>query len=352
MPRTTQPPVIRISGTIDDRRQMTEQEETHMVHAKDKKILTRLYTYACHEDEAELCGLELRTLFRKRTEAGIAAFVADPGTPAVGVSRSPFLKRRLDAAFRSETLEGLIEELDGYDLSGQTFKVYFTDGDERHTYKEKRELERRVGANLTGTADMRSPQRRFGLARFKGEWLFGPCEDNDATWLSHQAKPQNYSTALPTRAARALVNIAAGSETRGVRLVDPCCGMGTVLIEALSMGIDTEGFEINPLAVRGARANLAHFGYSGQAVTKGDMLQLQAPQRYDAAILDMPYNLCSVLPSEEQLAMLRSLRRMADRAVVVTTENIVNQLVSSDFRVVDGAKLSKGTFKRFISVVE
>ncbi|MDF2834615.1 MAG: methyltransferase, partial [Paenibacillus sp.] len=150
--------------------------------------------------------------------------------------------------------------------------------------------------------------------------------------------------------ARALVNIAVGPSPAGMTFLDPCCGMGTVLVEALSMGIDAEGVEINPLAARGARINLEHFGYSGRLVTKGDMRQWSG--HYDAAILDMPYNLCSVLPSKEQSVMLKALRGLADRAVVVTTENIVSRLVEAGFVVIREAKLSKGTFTRFISVVE
>jgi 16S rRNA G966 N2-methylase RsmD len=313
-------------------------------------MITRLYTYACHEDEADLCRLELSALFGKIPEAGVLALEADPRMPAVKAGRSPFLKRRIDAKWRSATPEGFASLLSGFELAGRTFKIYYTDGDERHSYEERRALVRLVGGYLAGTAEMRKPDLRLGLIRYGGEWLLGPCEDNDAAWLSHQAKPRNYSTALPTRAARALVNIAIGPYPAGMTLLDPCCGMGTVLVEALSMGIDAEGIEINPLSARGARTNLEHFGYSGSLVAKGDMRAWS--KHYDAAILDMPYNLCSVLPSAERDEMLKALRRLADRAVVVTTEDIGASLVQARFRIAETAKLSKGTFTRFISVVE
>lgn len=310
--------------------------------------VAHFYTYACHEDEADLCRLELSVLFGRMPDKGILAHKV--GVPPIDVSRSPFLKRRIDAQWHSETLEGFKELLDGYNMKGLTFKVLYTDGDEHHSYEERRAFERQVGGYLVGTADMRTPDVRLGLVRYEGEWLLGPSADNDATWLLHQAKPRNYSTALPTRAARALVNIATGPRTAGIKLVDPCCGMGTVLVEALSMGIDAEGIDINPLAARGARMNLEHFGYPGRLVAKDDMRQW--PRRYDAAILDMPYNLCSVLPNQERTEMLDALRRLADRAVVVTTEDIGPSLEQAGFRIADTAKLSKGTFTRFISVVE
>lgn len=328
--------------------QVFENQDRSGKRSGNQSKVAHYYTYASHEDEADLCRLELSVLFGRKPQAGIIAQSEE--LPPIDVGRSPFLKRRIDVEWAAATLEGLGEQLNGYDLAGRTFKVLYTDGDEGCSYEEKRAYERQVGGYFVGTADMRKPDLRLGLARYEGEWLLGPCEDNSAIWLTHQAKPQNYSTALPTRAARAIVNIAAGPYPEGIKLVDPCCGMGTVLVEALSMNIDAEGIEINPLAARGARLNLEHFGYSGRLVAKDDMRQWTL--HYDAAILDMPYNLCSVLPSSEQTEMLEALRRLADRAVVVTTEDIGNHLEKAGFRIADTAKLSKGTFTRFISVVE
>lgn len=53
---------------------------------------------------------------------------------------------------------------------------------------------------------------------------------------------------------------------------------------------------------------------------------------YDAAILDMPYNLCSVLPDAEQRSMLVSLRRLAKRAVIVSTEWVESTCWKQDGR--------------------
>lgn len=303
-----------------------------------------IYTYANHEDEASLRELELHSLFGQSVQNGVIMSTID-----MSVDRSPFVKRRIEVYFESDRLEVITEQLPTIELEGRSFKVLFTMGDEAFTFEEQRQLERLVGAEIRGKADMRTPELRFGLTKWDGRWYFGPCEDNQALWLKHQNKPQNYSTALPTRAARAIVNLAAGSNAAHTRIIDPCCGMGTVLIEAMSMGIDIEGVDINPLAVRGARTNLAHFGYPNR-VKLADMQELDG--YYDAAIIDMPYNLCSVLPEEEQLAMLRSVRRLAKRTVVITTERVEKQLEMAAFRLIEYAALSKASFTRYISVVE
>lgn len=303
-----------------------------------------IYTYACHEDEAALCGLELETLFGQPADGGVIR------TPhAVSASRSPFIKRRIEVMKQAESLDDLLLQLPAIELGDQTFKVLFTQGDEAFDYDERRQLERAAGAAIRGKADMRKAERLFGLTKLQGSWFFGLLEENSAVWLNHQSKPQNYSTALPTRAARAIVNLAAGRSPGQLRLIDPCCGMGTVLIEALSMGIQIEGMDLNPLAVKGARVNLAHFGYPN-VVKLGDMRLLEG--LYDAAILDMPYNLCSVLPENEQLDMLESVKKWAKRAVIVTTEPIGQQLKQAGWRITKSETLSKASFTRYISVVE
>lgn len=310
------------------------------------------YTYACHEDETELCELELRLLLGKPCSGPNGVIVSER---SISASRSPFIKRKIQAAYAADSIETLIPQLSAIELGGRTFKVLYTSasGDSSVSYEEGRQLERAAGAAIRGKAEMRNPDMLFGLVRHNGRWLLGPCEENGAVWLTRQKKPRNYSTALPVRAARAIVNIAAPApdpaEGQPIKLIDPCCGIGTVLIEALSMGFDITGVDLNPLAVRGARINLAHFGYAGN-VQLGDMRELKGC--YDAAIIDMPYNLCSVLPEEEQLEMLRGLRTFARRAVIVTTEPVRRAAELAGWTTVDSAELRKGSFTRFITVVE
>ncbi|MFD0960855.1 TRM11 family SAM-dependent methyltransferase [Paenibacillus chungangensis] len=307
-----------------------------------------VYTYASHEDEVELCQLELSTLFG-RAVTGKNGVIACREEHPPDVNRSPFIKRRIDVTQQVCELSELIHRLQGMDTAGETFKVIYTEGDERHAYEARRALERQVGAIIKGMADMRQPQREYGLMRYEGQWLFGPCRDSESVWLRHQRKPCNYSTALPVRAARAIVNLAVGPVPEGKRLIDPCCGMGSVLIEALSMGVRIEGVDMNPLAVRGARANLSHFGYP-DVVGLGDMTELEG--HYDAAIVDLPYNLCSVLTDEAQLSMLQAVRRLSNRAVIVATADIGVQIEAAGWYVANSILLRKGSFARHVSVVK
>ncbi|MGO4269717.1 TRM11 family methyltransferase [Paenibacillus sp. TAF58] len=346
--------------------------------------MEHIYVYACHEDEQALCQLELRTLLGADAVLGARHAVS---ARQVEPSRSPFLKLRLDVLFEAGSLPELASLVETLNVQGSTFKVAFAETDAAVSTDRQREVAREIGRHLRGKAEMRRPEQWFAVTELGGRWLFGHCSYGEAVWLQHQQKPQNYSTALSTRVARAVVNIGVPI-VAGTKAIDPCCGIGTVLVEAMSMGIDIVGCDINPLAVRGARVNLEHFGMPN-VVSIADMRTLgladvqvtsstslrgideqvtlsptslgcigeqvtlspTSPQvRYDALILDMPYNLCSKLPEDEQLQMLQSARRLAKRAVIVTTEQIDPLIVQAGFRIAERCTVNKGNFSRQIIV--
>ncbi|QYR24381.1 RsmD family RNA methyltransferase [Paenibacillus sp. sptzw28] len=298
-----------------------------------------VYASACHEDEEELHRMELMALLGCEPADGctVSGRNIDPG-------RSPFIRAKLTVAAEGPDIEAVAEYAGGLELGGSTFKVVFMETDNGITYEMRREAERQIGWRIRGKAEMRSPDRLYGVACVQGRWLFGEYEKSGAQWLKHNWKPQPYSTALGTRVARAVVNIAV-PVISGTRLIDPCCGIGTVVIEALSMGVDVTGFDNNPLAVRGARVNLAHFGMP-DVVRLADMRSLEGC--YDAAIVDLPYNLCSVISAGERLEMLESARRLAGRIVIVTTGNIDGSLARAGLVIEGRCVVRKGRFERQI----
>ncbi|MEC0228463.1 TRM11 family SAM-dependent methyltransferase [Paenibacillus alba] len=336
-----------------------------------------IYTYVCHEDEQALCQLELRSLLGADAVIGARCAVS---ARKVEPSRSPFLKLRLGVLLEAGSLPELASQVETLPPQGSTFKVVFAETEAAVPTDRQREVAREIGRQLRGKAELERPEHWFAVTELEGRWLFGDCSYGEAVWLQHQQKPQNYSTALNTRVARAVVNIAV-PDAAGTKVIDPCCGIGTVLIEAMSMGIDIVGTDLNPLAVRGARVNLAHFGmpdvvriadmrtlglatadaheslpplpHTFAAASAPDQVQVppnDLPSHYDALILDMPYNLCSKLPEDEQLEMLQSARRLAGRAVIITTEQIDPLLAKAGFRIAERCLVHKGKFNRQIIV--
>ncbi|GIQ68070.1 TRM11 family SAM-dependent methyltransferase [Xylanibacillus composti] len=308
---------------------------------------TYLYTYARHEDERDFCSLKLRTLFRSdyiESDNG-QAFVSKRG---IDPGRSPFLKEQLQIVCADSDLDELARQVGACRIETASFKVQYMKTGQDVPYAERRDAERVVGWQVRGTAEMKNPDRVFGLARWESRWLFGPYRAGEAAWLRHADKPQQYSTALSVRTARALVNMAA-PDARIRRLVDPCCGIGTVLLEALSLGMDIRGFDRNWMAVHGARRNLAHFGYP-DVVQVADIRGLVG--EYDAVILDLPYNLLSKQSEQELAQMLKAARRLAPRAVIVSIGRIEEALDEAGWHTLDQSVWKKSSFVRHIWVCE
>lgn len=330
---------------------MDKIDSLQLAHAVDvdstpQKRTTYIYTYAHSEDERSLCALEMRSLFGEESPSHVleSFLKIDP-------SRSPFIKERITVLFEAEILEDLFIQVQTLELCGATFKVTYVKNNgqpksEEVSFERRRAIERAVGLHVNGKADLRQPERVFGVMNVNGRWAFGDYLEGESVWFRHQQKPHSYSTALSTRVARAVVNIAIPNPD-GIKAIDPCCGIGTVLVEARSMGIDIVGSDRNQLILPGARENMAHFGYDGK-ITLADMRDITG--HYDVAIIDLPYNLCSVISPEVQLEMLQSARRFADKVVVVTVEPIDEILLEAGFSIIDRAVAKKSVFIREVIV--
>lgn len=307
---------------------------------------TFLYTFNYAEEEEHLCKLEARSLFRSY----LHAFVLE-SRRNIDPSRSPFIKEKMEVLFKCDTLEDLLQRVHAMPALNDAYKVIGINYRDiapldKMGFEERKAIAREVGCLIPGVANLHHPEVVFAITKLKGKWYFGCYSENQGIWLIHQQKPHNYSTALTTRVARALVNIAV-PEVTGVKVVDPCCGIGTVLVEALSMGVNITGSDYNPLVMKGIRNNLAHFGLSGPVLLR-DIRDIT--EMYDVAIIDMPYNLCSVLSDKEKIEMLQCARRFANKMVVVTTEDIDGILNEVGFEIVDRCEVTKGKFIRQIIV--
>ncbi|WP_084405670.1 TRM11 family SAM-dependent methyltransferase [Alteribacter aurantiacus] len=305
---------------------------------------TYLYLFRYTEEEQPLCKMEMRAFFGFDTNSH------NIKTPIeVDPNRSPFMSERIEVWFEDKTIEGIINKVACLGETGKTFKLsYVKNRDEKGvSFQEAKVLERKVGLNIKGKANLSNPHDHYGLYYDKGVWYFGKLVYSKLNSAQHQNKPHEYSTALSTHIARSIVNIAV-PKTEGIKVIDPCCGIGTVLIEACSMGVSITGSDVNPKVMYGSRKNLAHFGYDCK-VSLQDIKDVT--EEYDVAIIDMPYNLCSVLDPKDQLEMLKSARRFAHRVVIVTIEPIDEAISQAGLIINDRCVFRKnGRFKREVMV--
>ena len=79
------------------------------------------------------------------------------------------------------------------------------------------------------------------------------------------------------------MNIAAKAD-KNKKLIDACCGVGTIILEACLEGYNIEGSDINWKICRDARENIAYFNYQAN-VFRSDIKGMS--KHYDAAIIDI-----------------------------------------------------------------
>jgi len=291
--------------------------------------------------------MEMRSFFGKETNTNVLL-----STVRIEPSRSPFMRERLEILAEG-TIEEIMEYVRSIQLHDETFKVLCLNdidlgASKKIPHGKRRSIEKEVGLCIDAEPELDHPDRLYGLVFLDGTWYFGHYTKSESVWRQHIQRPRSYSTALSTRVARAVANIAV-PHPEGAKAIDPCCGIGTVLIEALSMGIDMDGRDINPLAVYGARENLAHFDLSGN-VEIGPISEVT--KHYDVAIIDMPYNLVTYITPEDQLDMLKAARRFSSKLVVVSIETIDEAIYNAGWNIVDRCEARKGSFSRQVIVCE
>ncbi len=297
--------------------------------------------------ESELCKLESRSIFNKEEKNKLlfSDIKAEP-------SSSAFVKNRLDIISFSKNYSTLINAIKKECISIEGFKVEYLvfDGDTTE-YAERLEKLKDIGYSIEGIPDYYNPTRTYALCYYEDIWYFGILIKNNFAWHKHKQKPRSYSNSISTSIAKALVNIAAEAN-REKKLLDACCGVGTIMLEACFAGNNIEGCDINMKICKNARENLSHFNYNAN-VYHSDIKDISL--RYEAAIIDLPYNLFSTAKDHEIVHIIESTAEISDRLVIVSTSDISNLINNTGFRISDYcsvSKMGKRNFARKIWVCE
>ncbi|NCB01738.1 MAG: SAM-dependent methyltransferase, partial [Spirochaetia bacterium] len=182
--------------------------------------------------ERELCLLEMKSLFN--TELTKKYFFSSIN---IDPSRSPFIKLRISILHTAPSLQELGQILVDNKTTYDNFKfARFKIEEGSLNYANWIESVTELGKAIVGEVDMKNPSIELGVTQIDNLYVFGIYEKNKNPWQKHNFKPYTNSNSLETRTARAIVNIAVGQQTH-MRLIDPCCGVGTVVLEALSLNI-------------------------------------------------------------------------------------------------------------------
>jgi tRNA G10 N-methylase Trm11 len=293
--------------------------------------------------EESLCKMEMRYLFDNILKEKY--FFSNK---YINPSRSPFIKDVISIIYCENSLEAIVDKVTRDKLAYDDFKIcYIKLENEDVNYKERLRSIREIGLVIIGESEMHNPKITLGLTKINGKWIFGEYKRNDYKWHIHDDKPCSYSNALGIRVAKAVVNIAMGNDFKKT-LVDPCCGVGTVVIEAISMNIKVKGYELNENIAANAKRNLEFFGYDKDIIVSGNMHDIK--EKYDVAIVDIPYGLFTPTTLDEQTNIIKTARRIADKLIIITFENMDKYIIDAGFKIFDKGYVNKGKFKRYINV--
>ncbi|MFT4698564.1 MAG: tRNA (guanine10-N2)-dimethyltransferase [Flavobacteriaceae bacterium] len=298
-----------------------------------------IYTFSYENTESDLCKLESRCIFNKEEKNRLlfSDIKAEP-------SYSAFIKKRLDIISFSEDYTTLLNEIKKESICIEGFKVEYLvfDGDTTE-YAERLKKLKDIGWSIEGLPDYYTPIKTYGLCYIEGVWYFGVLIKDNFTWHKHKQKPCSYSNSISISIAKALVNIAAKAN-KEKKLLDACCGVGTILLEACFAGNNIEGCDINEKICMDARENLSHFNYTA-TIYHCDIKDIS--KRFDAAIIDLPYNLFSSATDNDILHIIKSTGEITDRLVIVSTTDITRLINSAGFRISDYCSVSKSGKRKF-----
>lgn len=308
---------------------------------------TYLYFTNYPDYERELCEMEQAYLFgTPQVPYQKYRF----STQLISIHESPFFRQRINVSFQAITLDELVVAVKEAKLYHEDFKIHYLKSDEDEIgYRERLQACKAVGQFIDGEANMQNPQVNFALTQVGGQWIFGLMEQHDAKWQDRTSKPHSYSNSLNNKVAKAAVNIAK-SGVANPTIIDPCCGAGTVVIEALEQGLNMKGYEINPLVASHARQNVLHFGFE-DVITLGDMHTIT--EHFDVAIVDIPYGLYTPTTDQAQLEILTTAKRIADKLILLTCENLDNKLKQAGYTTIQTCAVNKNNhFTRYLCVCE
>lgn len=263
------------------------------------------------------------------------------------VSRAAFVKTCMKVIANASDFPELYVKLEEANISSERFGLKLVKL-LRQVPLDYQQVMHEVGARIGGRPDLSSPKTTFLVVATQEEiWLGQVLSKSDGLWNEHRHKAHLFSSALPTRIARAMVNLVAAP---GDAIIDPCCGSGTILIEAASMGIEALGCDANPKMATVSIENLEHFGLDCPVLI-ADARDMTG--NFDAVVTDLPYGRNS--PSDEQLCrdILGNLGNMAPRAAVVTNEDMSESLTQMGYDVKNVIPVVKAkTLTRHIHVID
>jgi len=289
------------------------------------------------DEELELAKAELSALAGHVSGGRVAT-----GPIAPDVTRSAYVRLSADQLASGRNWAQLGAAIAGLDLRCENYRIeVFRPGPKVDVNAAR--LQKSIADLISGRPNLDNPRIQFALIVAQEMWRFGVIVSRSAQhWRSQANRPYNCSHGLASQMARALVNLVAAP---GDALLDPCCGSGTVVAEALRDGIHAWGVEINPSLARQAAANLRSLKLPANVMV-GDARRLRG--NFDAAVIDFPYGHSTPVESSLHADILTNLRTQVDRMALVCGCDESRLLHQLGLTIRQQALVPKGQLTRYI----
>lgn len=299
-----------------------------------------LYLTARSERDSELIHAECYALTKAYPdENGLA--ISDR---SVEVTRSAYVKKCVELMFAVDDIDELLARVEKAQFHQEGFRVSVVKRPSNLSI-DSMAFCREVGALIGGRANLDHPTLTYLVIFSPKKIFFGKLiSESDVAWSSHSNKPYLNSSSLASRLARTIVNLVAKPSDR---LIDPCCGMGTIILEAAQMGIHVTGYDINKKMVFSARKNFEYFNLVGR-IEHGDARKISG--KYDALVTDLPYGINTQADEQLYRDILRNARSLADKIAVVAAEDMTEFLQELSIEVEQVIPAYKPNFTRYVHV--
>ena len=250
------------------------------------------------------------------------------------VAQAAYLSKGVQLIAHGETLQVMIEDLSRLSISADRFRIEFLSLAEREsTHKQDAVLA--AADAIHGAPDLSHPRQRFLLVACDIGFYFGEILIKSAhSYQKHNVKPCRTSSSMPSQLARALVNLTYPART----ILDPCCGTGSILLEACATGVIAYGLDSNPNMVEMTRQNLQHYGYEA-VVMCGDAALYT--QMIEAVVTDFPYGRLLKRDENNIKMILRQMVALAPLGIYLDEQDISNWLREAGYQKVDVYRVPK-----------
>ncbi len=182
---------------------------------------------------------------------------------------------------------------------------------------ERCEREQLGYSKLVSRANKRSKQVKSmavkNISRYD-ESLGEVHRNSDGVYYTPQAVARDMFSSV--------VGEKSGDDLSDKLLLDPCCGSGNFLVEALDMGFRPEnifGYDIDPKAVRIARRRIYELtGVRTRNIVCGDFLKIaaRARRRYDYVVTNPPWGKKMSMAERRELAKMYGMGQSADSSSI------------------------------------